>query len=227
MELVLAGIFFRLVGYSSQNEESHIMVIVNEECDYIVKNIKPISTLLESYDVAKYRVPTYVRSEMARAIGRRIKELPFYKNNQWKIEEADDDLPITPTMFFNDDIEIGIFYGIEGFTWDSLLAKDREDGPWIYLFYRVPEKSPKNKKQKIQNWKKTILEVTENNKPKLLEKYHVFPDDEDQNYLVAYFLNDILNINTIGKDFKGAIKDTIDVLIELMEHTKEFMITPP
>jgi len=203
------------------------MIILNEECDYIVKNIKPILTLLDSYEVAQSRVPPWIRTEIARALGRRIKELPFYEGNQWEIEEDGTDIPITPTLFFNDDKDIGIFYGIEGLTWDSFIAKDREDGPWIYLFYKVPQKSPKNMKQKITAWEENLLNITEKNKPELLEKYHVFPHDDDEHYLVAYFLNDILNVNTIGEDLEDTIKNIIDLLIELMESTKDFMVTTP
>jgi len=208
------------------------MIIVNEECDYIVKNIKPISTLLDSHDIAKSRVPPWIRTEIARALGRRIKELPFYEGNQWEIEEEDGDIPIVPTMFYNEDKDNGdknrgIFYGIEGLTWESFITKIREDGPYIYLYYKFPEKPPKKMKQEIIDWKERLLKITEKNKPELLERYHVFPHDGDDNYLVKYFLNDILNINTIGKDLKDTIKNTIDALIELMESTKEFMITPP
>lgn len=203
------------------------MVIVNEECDYIVKNIKPILTLLDSYNVTQSRVPPWIRAELARALGKRIKELPLYEGNQWKIEEEDVEICIIPTMFFNEDQEIGIYYGIENFSWESLIAKDHEDGLWIYLFYQVPEKSSKNVKQKIKDWEEKLLEITEENKPKLLEKYHVSPADKDEHYLVVYYLTDIFNVDTIGKDLNGAINNTIDSLIELMKSTKDFMLTLP
>lgn len=203
------------------------MIIVNEECDYIIKNIKAVEALFESYSQVKDRVPSWVRNEVFRRLGRRIKEIPLYGEIKWDISEDEEEISITPTNYYDDDYDVGIYYGIEGFNWDALIAKDRDDGLWIYLYYSLPERIPKNMKQKIEKWEEKLLAITDKRKPALLEKYHVFPNDEDKQYLVAYYLNDILNAETLGTDPEGAINNTIDLLIQLIENTQDFIISAP
>ncbi len=203
------------------------MIIVNQECDFIVKNLKAVEALKESCSQAEKRVPDWLRSEVFRELGRRINEMPFHGEIEWEYEENEDEVTLTPKQYYDGKHEMGLFYGIEYFNWDSLTAENREDGLWAYLYYNLPDKTPKNMKQKIQKWEDRLRAVTEKRKSELLERYHVFPDEDDKNYLVKYYLNNTLNAESLGVDPKEAIKEAVGCLIQLVEDTKEMIIPHP
>jgi len=197
------------------------MIVVNKECDYIMKNIKAVNALIESHGLAKEKVPVWLSSQLKRSIEQRINEFPSNEVTKWNVAFGEDekDIQLNQNFYSNDDY--GIYYGIETICWDCLVAEEAEEGMWIYLFYRLPEKTPKNIKQKIKDWEEKLKELTEKNKSRLCEKYQVFQDD---GYLVTYQLNEILNAEELGKDPESAVKNTVDKMIEFVKDTYELLV---
>lgn len=194
------------------------MIIANNECDYIMKNIKAVNALIESYELAKKRVPVWLSAQLTRRLEQRKNEFPSDKGIKWIVTEEEGEICLTPDICFHDDYYYGIFYGIDSFSWDCL---DAEVGMRIYLFYRLPEKTPKNMKQKIADWEENLVELTEKNKPRLLNKYQV---SSGEGYLVTYQLNEILNAETLGNDPENAINNTVDSMIRFVEDTHELLV---
>ena len=120
---------------------------------------------------------------------------------------------------------MGFYYAIESLSWSSLIAEDHEEGALVCLYYCIHEREAKRKK-----WEEEICNITEQKKPQLWTKYHVFPpgfDDPDEHCLIAYPLQDVLNINTISQHFDATLEETIRILIDLMNSTKDLLIPPP
>ena len=168
------------------------MILVNEECDYIIKNIDAVNALRESYDRTTELFPVWFRNELSRKLGRRVRDLPFHGEIKWQIDEEDDQILITPVNYYDDDKGFGIYYGLENFKWSNLIPAHRDEGLWLYLYYELPEKITRNMRQSIKDWESKLIEITEQITPELLRKYQVTPDE---NYLVAYYLHEILNMN--------------------------------
>ena len=59
------------------------MIIVNEECDFIVKNYEAIQALKECEKRAKERVPRWVRRQLKRILDSKL-------DNKWRIDETED-----------------------------------------------------------------------------------------------------------------------------------------
>lgn len=197
------------------------MIVVNEEFDFIMKNIKAVNALIESHKLATTKVPAWISKKLKRSIEQRINEFPPHEETEWNVafEDNEKEIQLTQNIYSNDDY--GIYYGIESICWDCLVADEAEAGMWIYLFYRLPDKPLKNMKQKINDWEEELKKRTENNKSRLNEKYQVLPED---GYLVTYQLNEILNAEKLGKDPESAVKNTVDKMIEFVIDTHELLV---
>ena len=86
------------------------------------------------------------------------------------------EISLIPESYYNHDHEFGLYYNIGCFSWDELITEDQDEGMWICLCYKLPDKMPKYQKQKIEKWEAEVLNILDKIKPTLLEKYHVYPN---------------------------------------------------
>ncbi len=198
------------------------MIIFNNECDYIMKNIKAVNALLETYVLTKETVPTWLSKQLKKSIEKRINEFTLNEESKWVVEGDKEEVSIYPNNYYNDNHDFGLFYGIQSLNWDCLAAENQEDSMWIYLFYEKPEKSPKGMREKINDWETELIRLTNKFKPSLLEKYHVMPQE---GFLVTYYLNEVLNLETLANDPENAINKTVDIMIQFVKDTQDLLIS--
>lgn len=143
------------------------------------------------------------------------------EESKWVVEGDKEEVSIYPNNYYNDNHDFGLFYGIQNFNWDCLAAENQEDSMWIYLFYKMPDKNPRGMRETISDWEKKLTHLTNTHKPSLLEKYHVMPDE---GYLVKYYLNEVLNLETLANDPENAINKTVDIMIQFVKDTQNLLI---
>jgi hypothetical protein len=202
--------------------EEKKLIIVNEEIDYIIRNIEAVKALLECYDLAKERVPVWLKQCVYKKVQTKldIAELSFqkysyddeqiflYPDNKFYLENEDDELYLGP------------YWVVEGFIWDEIDVMDPNDGMWLALYYDLPDNYKKKKKIKdyIDDWKSNLVEYVNNFKcPNInLEK---FPHDEDDQYLICYKLGDILNIENLSQNPDEVIERVAELFIQFIKDT--------
>lgn len=199
------------------------MKIVNEECDYIIKNIKAVNALFDSYEHAKNKLSPWLTREFSKALEKRKKELGDI--NSITIEDSDDnETYLSFSDYYSDSLDAGVICGFSQYDLDALEETDPKSGFQIYLyFYRPDELSKKNQKI-VDEWYEDIKKKINAAKPELLDKYYVPMDDDG--YLVTLFPAS-LNLETLGNDPTQFINDAVDKLFELIEDTKGLLVPVP
>lgn len=196
------------------------MIIVNNECDFIMKNIKAVNALTESIKLAKVSVPIWLLEQLEKNIEQRKYKISDDIYSVWiiDIDEAGKEISLIPEKAFDDDIDYGIFYGINFLDWDSLITGKNTQ---IYLYYKLPEKHSKKMKQKLNIWEEKLIESIKTHKRDLLNKYRVPLYD---GYLVTEPISEILNAETIGNNPTEALTTAADSFINFVNNTKSLLI---
>jgi len=200
------------------------MKIVNEECDYIVKNIEAVQALQESFERAQKRVPTWIQRKLYDILTRKITEIESFEKMQWDIESDDKEISITPgnKNYFDPEIDMGAYFLIYAFDWDEISADDREDGMWACLVYNLPETTKEKNKYGALNWKKDQFDAVTSTLAELDEKYVPLRDEEDE-VLIAFYLYDTLNIKALASDPERTLMDVSEKILTFMESTCNVM----
>jgi len=201
--------------------EKKKLTIVNEEINYVVRNIEAVKALLECYETAKNKVPRWLQQ----CIYEEIKsKLDFENMSFQKFYQEDEEILLYPQDKFylerDNDFCLGFGWGIENFEWEEIDITDFNEGIWCYLYYNLPDNYKKKKKIKgnIKSWEDRLIKYVKDFKcPNVnLQK---FPDDEDEQYLIAYQLGHILNIKELSQNPEEVIKKTADLFIQFVKDT--------
>jgi hypothetical protein len=147
---------------------------------------------------------------------------------QWEIESDDKEISITPgnKKYFDPEIDMGAYFLINSFDWDEICADDREDGMWSCLVYNLPETKQKQKKYNALAWKENQFNGVRSALPKLDEKYVPVLDEEDEN-LISFYLNDIINIKALANNPEWALINASDKILNFIESTYNIMKSLP
>ncbi|MBD3344257.1 MAG: hypothetical protein GF401_04255 [Chitinivibrionales bacterium] len=199
------------------------MIIVNPECDFIVRNIKAVKALIESYSLVEKRVHGWLIAQLKRKIEQRIDELPAPQNN-WRVDEGDEEITLTKIECYSDNHEYGVYYGIENILLENLAAEFPEDGAWIYLCYNRPAPAPYGMANAIRGWEQRLIDLTNNNRKVLANNYRVQPDDT---YLVTRYLHGILDAETIAENPEETINNTVATMIDFVRDTFQILVQIP
>lgn len=196
------------------------MIIVNNECDFIMKNIKAVNALIESIKLTKESVPIWLIEQLEKNIEQRKIEISpdIYSICEVEIDESEKEISLIFEKAFNNEFNYGIFYGINFLDWESLIAGKNTQ---IYLFYTLPEKCPKNMKQKLKTWEENLIASIKIHKKDLLNKYKVPLED---GYLVTEPISEILNAETLGSNPTEALNAAVEAFINFINNTKSLVI---
>ena len=205
--------------------EQDKIIIVNEEIDYIIRNIEAVKALLECYEITKSKFPQWLKQCIYEKIKTKLDsgDMSFWESIELEEDEA---IFLYPEDKFylqrNDDFYLGLYWGIEGFEWEKIDIdiSDLDDSMWCFLYYDVPENYKKKKKIKtnIENWENKLIRYVKNFKcPNInLQK---FPNDEDEQYLIAYQLGHILNVKEISQNPDEIIDRVAELFIQFVKDT--------
>jgi len=182
-------------------------IIVNEECDYILRNLNAIDALFESYELAEKHIPIWLQKETCTYFEKRIEQLSLFEKLEWNVDISGYELLFTPksARFFASEFyaekPLGLCVGISNFNWNELRAVDTTDGMWIYLYRYMPavKRAPK-KSETLVNWRNSIDKQIKDTTASLKKAYQIFPVKEDPNILLAYYIQDIVNTEQLAKD---------------------------
>lgn len=199
------------------------MLIVNSEFDFIVKNIKSVKALIESYSRAKERIPVWFSTQLKRKIDQKRKQLPD-NGNIWKVDNCKEEVTLTTDQYYSDIHGYGAYYGIECISLENLTAEYPENGPLIYLGYSRPERAPRGMATSINTWEQSLINETNRNAPALANRFHVHPYDT---YLVTLYLYGILNAETLSENPEKAIENTVATMIEFVMDTFHLLVPIP
>jgi len=199
-------------------------IIVNEEIDYIIRNIEAVKALLECYEIAKSKFPQWLKQCIYEKIKTKLDSGDMSFLESPKLELEDETIFLFPEDKFylqrNDDFYLGLYWGIEYFKWEEIDISSLDKGMWCFLYYDVPENYKKKKKIKtsIENWENKLIKYVKNFKcPNLnLQK---FPNDEDEQYLIAYQLGHVLNIKEISQEPEKVIDRVAELFIQFVKDT--------
>jgi len=197
------------------------MIIVNEECDFIVENYEAIQALKKCEERAKERVPQWM--------GKKLKQILHSKlDGKWQIDEEEDedgyyDDLVNETYYKKED-EVGYYFHIGNLTLEEFAADHEDDGCWVCLYCNFSTK----RKQQWKDWNKKVKATIKENESEIIHLgYKVFPDDEDKSALVAMWLLNDLNIKALAKYPEKSIEKTADNVIEFVNNMSKYLVALP
>jgi len=200
------------------------MIIVNEECDFIVKNYEAVQALKKCEERAKEKVPRWVRKKLKQILHSKL-------DGKWQIEEEEDkdgyyDSLVNPTYCkeVDKDKKVGYYFQIGNLTLEEFAANHEDDGCWVCLYCDFSAK----RKQEWKDWNKKVKATIKENKSEIIHLgYKVFPDDEDKSNLVAMWLLNDLNIKALAEDPEKSIKKTADSVIKFVNNMSKYLVELP
>jgi hypothetical protein len=197
------------------------MIIVKEECDFIVKNYEAIQALKECEKRAEKMVPPWVRGKLKRILNSKL-------DDKWRVEKDEDKDGYYDYLFngtyYKDEDDVGCYFCIGNFTLEEFAVDDEDDGCWVYLGCDFSKK----RKQEWKDWNKAVKAKLKNSKSAIAKLgYKAFPDDEDKSVLVAKWLLNDLNIKVLAKDPEKSIKKTADIVIRFVNDMLKYLVALP
>lgn len=190
-------------------------IIANEEVDFVVRNYESVKAINECLEQSKIELPAWVINKIISELKRQRHKFPE-EYGRWTIDEYIEEggFSIFPNSdFYDSDKELGMHFGVESISWESLTADYEENGAYIYLFYVMPSKKTK----KFKDWQNAIIENTQKHRTKIISKNYIpEPDDSDHHFLVNTWLHEHLNIININNDPFLAIRNVAREVIEFM-----------
>jgi hypothetical protein len=197
------------------------MIIVNAECDFIVKNYEAIQALKACEKRAEEKVSRWVRTQLKQILDSKLDE-------KWRIEEDEDKGEYYDYLFnetyYKDEDDVGCYFCIGSLTAGEFIADDEDDGCWVYLGCDFSKK----RKQEWKDWNKAVKAKLKNSKSAIAKLgYKAFPDDEDKSVLVAKWLLNDLNIKVLAKDPEKSIKKTADIVIRFVNDMLKYLVALP
>ena len=196
------------------------MIIVNEECDFIVKSYEAIQALKKCEERAKERVPRWVRRKLKQILHSRL-------DGKWQVDEKEakgvhyDQL--SNETYYKDKDEVGYFFYIGNFTLEEFAMEDENDSCLVYLCCDFSRK----KKQEWKDWNDAVRAKIKKNKSKLAKSgYILYPDDQDEDLVARELLND-LNIKALAEDPEKSIEKTADNVIEFVNDMSKYLVALP
>ena len=192
---------------------SNKIIIANDSVDFVVRNYEAVIAINECLEQTKTELPSWVITKIISELKRQKHKLPE-EHSRWIFDEYIDDggFNIFPSNHYYDaEKEIGVYYGVEGIDWDSLIADYEENGAYIYMFYAMP----KTKTKRYKEWQNSIIKNTKKHREKIISNNHIpEPEDDDQYFLVKTWIHEYLNIYTLNDDPSIAIKNVVSQIIE-------------
>ena len=193
------------------------MIIVNAECDFIVKDYEAIQALKACEERAEKMVPPWVRGKLNQNLNSKLDE-------KWRIDEDKGGYLFNTTYYKDKDkIGYGYYFYIEELTLEEFAAESEDNGCWVCLRCDFSRK----KKQEWKDWNNDVTTKIEKNKSKLAKcGYNVFLDDEE-GYLVAKWLLKDLNIKALAEDPEDSINKTADSVIKFVNDMLKYLVALP
>ena len=197
------------------------MIIVNEECDFIVKSYEAIQALKKCEERAKERVPRWVRKKLKQILHSRL-------DGKWQIDEDEDkdgyrDYLVNVTYYKEED-EVGCYFSIANLTLEEFAADNEDDGCWVCLYCTFSKK----RKQVWKDWNEKVKATIKENKSEIIHfGYKVSPYDEDKRALVAMWLLNDLNIKALAEDPEKSIEKTADSVIGFVNNMSKYLVALP
>lgn len=196
------------------------LIANSEEVDFVVRNFLAVQALLESYEIAQTKLPAWIAKKLKeKCID--IESMTKAIDSSWEVGIDKQVIWCMPKEFEFIKDKWYISYGIEGLEWDSLVAEELEEGPYVYLYFEFPDRP--NPKQKA--WKERVLKAASTARASLSQLgYRVLPQSDDEKYLIKRHLGETINLEKIAEDFDGVIANSANLLIKTVEDTKELLI---
>lgn len=198
------------------------MIIVNEECDFIVKNYEAIQALKMCEKRAKERVPRWVRKKLKQILDSKL-------DGKWQIHEKENKNEyydhLVNVTYYKEKDEVGYYFDIESLTLEEFAADNEDDGCWVCLYCTFSGK----KKQVWKDWNEKVKATIKKNKSEIIHLgYEVlYPSDEDESALVAMRLLNDLNIKALAEDPEKSIKKTADSVIGFVNNMSKYLVALP
>lgn len=199
------------------------MIIVNEECDFIVKSYEAIQALKECEKRAENKVPRWVRKKLKQILHSKL-------DGKWQIDEEEDkdgyyDYLVNVTYYKEEDEdEVGCYFSIENLTLEEFAADDEDDGCWVCLYCTFSKK----RKQVWKDWNEKVKATIKENESEIIHLgYKVSPHDEDKSALVAMWLLNDLNIKALAEDPEKSIEKTADSVIGFVNNMSKYLVALP
>ena len=197
------------------------MIIANEECDFIVKNYDAIQSLKEGEKRAEQKVPLWMKRKLKQILDLKL-------DGKWQVEESDDKSghydQLSNETYYKDKDEVGYYFYIGNFTLEEFAIDDEDDGCQVYLCCNFSKK----KKQEWKDWNNAVTAKIKNSTSAITKLgYKVFPDnDEDEDLVAKGLLND-LNIKVLAEDPEESIKKTADSVIKFINDMLKYLVALP
>ena len=197
------------------------MIIVNEECDFIVENYEAIQALKKCEERAGNKVPRWVRRKLKQILDSKL-------DGKWQVDEKEDKGvhydQLSNETYYKDKDEVGYFFYIGNFTLEEFATDDEDDGCWVCLYCDFSTK----RKQEWKDWNEKVKATIEENKSEISHLgYKVSPDDEDRSALVAMWLLNDLNIKALAEDPEKSIEKTADSVIGFVNNMSKYLVALP
>ena len=196
---------------------NNVLIIANDEVDFVVRNYESVKAICECLKQTENDLPVWVINKIISELKKKKNKLPE-EYGRWIFDECinEGEFCIYPnSQYFDTNKEIGIYYGIESISWESLTADYEEDGAYIYMFYEMP----KTKTKKFKEWQNLIIKNSKKHRSEIISNNYIpEPDDDDQHYLVKSWVHEHLNISTINADPTLAIENVVHEIIEFINH---------
>jgi hypothetical protein len=177
------------------NGKTEKFITGDKYLDFVIEKYDEIIAINELLGRAQSNLPGWVNLHVKQSILELQRSFFNDLNLECKCDE--DEIFWFDKKLYNEDSGEGVYFGteLEGFGWKTITAQARDDGGWIYIYLGIKDSIPKKKKDElIKSWQNHL----EANKKKLISEGIVLhPDEEDGQYLGAYYLLESVSLSAI------------------------------
>ena len=187
--------------------------IVNESVDFVIRKWTSIKPLLSCIEEAKAEIPSWLTKRLSSEI---TSQLSIYSKDEWKKYDYDDYLNFFPLTYYNERKELGIYFGVEGLSFNKLNAEVDDEGPIIYACADIPRLGAQRNRvlANLQNHRSRVQK-------KLNSKYFIIPpqewDKKNWTYLFWRPLRPQLDLDALSYDPESAIRAAAKSVVQFIE----------
>jgi len=185
--------------------------------NFVIDHYKDIEAINEIYGMAQKKLPEQVNL----AITNSILELgkSFFSLEDIECETDKDGTFWYDTNLYNKKEEVGPYFGFENSVeWGNLLPEGNRNSARLVASYNPSGKKKAGKKD-LDKW---ITKFGKHKSSLIKKQIMIKPDDEDPEYLAAYYLHNEVNIEVLKtqgelrKRVQKAVKEFTSAILPIM-----------
>lgn len=172
----------------------NIFMTNDPRVDFIIENYKKVVDLQECYELTTTKYPVAIKNEMLRLLKDMDYEKPFIDKDSIIFFDPNE-------KYYDYDRDVGVFYQIGYFNWETLTASKEEDGIEICSWV--------DKNNKLKNFKSWLEKTTQNLKSNRNKLKNYITSFDENDCCVKMYLHNLLSVKNLSKNDFEKIRENL------------------